>query len=68
MSTSTTLLHSSLPWRKATYSGQGNCVEVAPSGNLIAVRDSKNVDGPVLLYSRAAWRRFILDLKARPSD
>lgn len=59
---------SPLSWRKATHSGQGNCVEVAPSGDLIAVRDSKNTGGPVLLYSRTAWARFILDLKIKPLD
>ena len=43
-------------WRKSSFSGGsgGNCVEVA--GNLpgvIAVRDSKDPGGPVLLYPGA---------------
>lgn len=41
-------------WRKSRYSGSngGNCVEVA--GNLpgiVAVRDSKDPDGPVLIFT-----------------
>jgi hypothetical protein len=54
-------------WRKSSRSGTqgGNCVEVA--GNLagvVAVRDSKDPTGPVLTFSPAAWRAFILSLTA----
>ncbi|XVQ85669.1 DUF397 domain-containing protein [Microbispora siamensis] len=53
-------------WRKSTRSGAngGNCVEVA--GNLrgvIAVRDSKNPDGPKLLFTPSEWRAFIGGVK-----
>jgi hypothetical protein len=45
-------------WRKSSHSGgTGNCVEVA--GNLpgiMAVRDSKDPDGPTLVLALAAWR------------
>ena len=44
-------------WRKSSYSGQSqNCVEVAD--NLrggVAVRDSKDPDGPALVLAPAAW-------------
>ncbi|MBG0814835.1 DUF397 domain-containing protein [Planomonospora sp. ID82291] len=47
-------------WRKSSYSTDGgNCVEVA--GNLpgvVAVRDSKDPDGPVLTFSPDQWRAF----------
>ena len=54
-------------WRKSSYSGNGggNCVEVArnlPGG--VAVRDSKNPDGPVLIVSKDKWARFITHLRA----
>jgi hypothetical protein len=54
-------------WRKSSRSGGngGDCVEVA--GNLpdvVAVRDSKDPTGPVLTFSPAAWRAFILSLTA----
>ncbi len=35
-------------WRKSSYSEKENCVEVAFGPAAVAVRDSKNVDGPVL--------------------
>lgn len=58
-------------WRKSSYSGSngGNCVEVAAlPGNVLAVRDSKNPDGPVLTFSRAEWRTFTTTLKTGPLD
>ena len=54
-------------WRKSSYSGNGggDCVEVArdlPGG--IAVRDSKNPDGPVLIISRDEWASFIARIRS----
>lgn len=53
-------------WRKSTYSsstGQ-NCVEVATNlPDIVAVRDSRNLEGPKLLISPANWRSFIRRLK-----
>jgi hypothetical protein len=54
-------------WRKSTYSsstGQ-NCVEVATNRpGIVAIRDSKDPDGPGLLISAAEWRAFVRDLRA----
>ncbi|MEU5992087.1 DUF397 domain-containing protein [Spirillospora sp. NPDC047418] len=51
---------SNATWRKATHSGEngGNCVELADvaGASVVAVRDSKDPDGPVLLLTRAALR------------
>jgi hypothetical protein len=58
-------------WRKSSYSGSngGNCVEVAAlPGNVLAVRDSKNPDGPALTFSRAEWRTFTTTLKTGALD
>ena len=53
-------------WRKSSYSGSngGDCVEVAvlPGRNL-AVRDSKDPDGPRLTFTPAEWRTFTAALK-----
>ena len=53
-------------WRKSTRSNSqgGQCVEVA--GNLagvIAVRDSKDPNGPALLIGPAAFAAFTATLK-----
>lgn len=48
-------------WRKSSHSGEegGNCVEVAAFSNGVAVRDSKNPSGPVLVFPPDAWRSFL---------
>jgi hypothetical protein len=46
-------------WRKASYSGAngGGCVEVAQlPPAVVAVRDSKDPDGPKLAFSPEDWR------------
>lgn len=45
-------------WRKSTYSTSngGNCVELADAAGAVAVRDSKDPDGPVLLLTHTALR------------
>jgi Domain of unknown function (DUF397) len=53
-------------WRKSTYSNNGGaCVEVAsnPPGT-VAVRDSKNSDGPALTFTADSWRTLIDDMKS----
>jgi hypothetical protein len=54
-----------LQWRKATYSSGngGNCVEVAAAGRSIAVRDSKDPDGPRLVFGAPAWESFAAEVK-----
>ncbi|MFE7772540.1 DUF397 domain-containing protein [Streptomyces sp. NPDC057445] len=48
-------------WRKSTYSGDtgGDCIEVAPQPCRIAVRDSKNPEGPVFAVAPTAFAAFI---------
>jgi hypothetical protein len=54
-------------WRRSTYSGAngGNCVEVGDTANVVAVRDSKDADGPRLSVGSAAWKAFTEQLKSR---
>jgi len=53
--------HTGPTWRRSSYSNtQGNqCVEVAVIGDRIALRDSKDPNGPVLTFSKAEWRQFV---------
>ena len=54
-------------WRKSSYSGNngGNCVEVADNlPNTIAVRDSKDPDGPALILSADQWAGFIARIRS----
>jgi Domain of unknown function (DUF397) len=60
---------SSVNWRKSSYSGSGGqqngCVEVArrlPGG--VAVRDSKDPDGPRVIFTPADWQAFTRQVKA----
>lgn len=51
-------------WRKSTYSPDAsNCVEVATTPATILIRDSKDVAGPRLGLSSAAWATFIVYAK-----
>jgi hypothetical protein len=48
-------------WQKSSRSGPftDNCVEVAFVGGIIAVRDSKNADGPALVFTPNEWDAFV---------
>jgi hypothetical protein len=54
-------------WRKASRSSSngGACVEVARNlPGIVAVRDSKDPDSPVLAVSRDDWADFITHIQA----
>ncbi|HEV2452210.1 MAG TPA: DUF397 domain-containing protein [Streptosporangiaceae bacterium] len=56
-------------WRKSSYSASmGDCLEVAPAGNAVLVRDSRDKGGPVLLVAAAPWRAFLAAVKAAPVE
>lgn len=46
-------------WRKATRSGYNGCVEVGVVDGQIAVRDSKDRQGPVLMFTPHEWEAFL---------
>jgi hypothetical protein len=51
----------STAWRKSSLSDQAgsSCVEVGFASGGAAVRDSKNVAGPHLVFGTGAWREFV---------
>ena len=54
-------------WRKSSYSASngGDCVEVARTlPAAIAVRDSKDPDGPKLIFTKADWAAFTTAIRA----
>ncbi|MYT32739.1 MULTISPECIES: DUF397 domain-containing protein [unclassified Streptomyces] len=47
-------------WFKSSHSnGNGNCLEVAVLGEIVAARDSKQQSGPVVAIAADGWRAFI---------
>ena len=52
-------------WRTSSYSGSngGACVEVGTTGQAVAVRDSKDQDGPQLAFAADTWQAFTNQLK-----
>ncbi|MFJ7996743.1 DUF397 domain-containing protein [Streptomyces sp. NPDC096310] len=56
-------------WIKSSHSnGQSACVEAAlDSTDVVPVRDSKAVRGPILLFATTPWSAFVADLKQGPS-
>lgn len=57
-------------WRKSARSSDtgGMCVEVADLPGFVGIRDSKNPNGPKLLFTRSEWRAFVGGLKAGRFD
>ncbi len=57
-------------WRKSSRSGSHleECVEVARVARVVAVRDSKDPDGPVLAIDAQAWQCFLDSVKAREAS
>lgn len=48
-------------WRKSSSStdGSSECVEVAWTGEMVLVRDSKRRRGPVVTFAPAVWEGFL---------
>ena len=57
-------------WTKSTRSnGSGNCVECGRlPGGAMAVRDSKDRSGPVLVFAAAPWRAFVAGVRSGEFD
>ncbi|MGW2307019.1 DUF397 domain-containing protein [Actinomadura luteofluorescens] len=56
---------STVVWRKASRSSNngGDCVELGRVGDTVAIRDSKDPDGPKLLITPRTLRRLRATIK-----
>jgi hypothetical protein len=58
-------------WAKSSHSGGngGQCVEVASNlPGFVAVRDSKDPDGPKLIFTPDEWRAFAAGIRGGEFD
>jgi Domain of unknown function (DUF397) len=58
-------------WRKSSYSNAngGHCVQVALNlRDAVAVRDSKDQDGPTLAFAADQWEAFTARVKSGHFD
>ena len=57
-------------WGKSRRSnGSANCVEVARNlPGIVAVRDSKDPDGPALVFTPDEWRAFAAGIRGGEFD
>jgi hypothetical protein len=58
-------------WLKSSYTGAngGNCVEVARNlPGVVAVRDSKDRGGPVLVFTAEEWQAFTAGIRGTEFD
>ena len=55
-------------WRKSSYSNGsgGACIEIADGfAGIVPVRDSKDPDGPALVFAAESWSVFVSAVKDR---
>jgi hypothetical protein len=46
-------------WHKSSKSASNGCVEVARVAGRVAVRDSKDQESPILLFTAFEWDAFL---------
>ncbi|MFG2250758.1 DUF397 domain-containing protein [Spirillospora sp. NPDC048823] len=59
------------PWRKSSHSSgsEGQCVEVAAlASQMVAMRDSKDPDGPMLSIAPSAWVSLLRGIRTGSFD
>lgn len=47
-------------WEKSSFcNGASSCVEITETADAVGVRDSKDPNGPVLVFTKKEWAAFI---------
>jgi len=55
-------------WLRSARCTNGSCVEVAFLDGKVAVRDSKDKDGPVLWFTSSEWNVFLKNVRNGNGD
>ncbi len=57
-------------WFKSSYSSgaEGNCLEAAGLSLEVGIRDSKDKEGPALVFPRSTWTAFVAGVCAGELD
>jgi hypothetical protein len=55
-------------WKRSSWCSSASCVEVAMVDEKVAMRDSKDLSIPALLYAPEVWQRFVSRAKAGEFD
>ncbi|REE96341.1 DUF397 domain-containing protein [Thermomonospora umbrina] len=55
-------------WRKSSYTADGQCVELADLVPHVAVRDSKDPNGPALVFPSSEFANALRRIKAERHD
>jgi hypothetical protein len=55
-------------WRTSTFCDLNGCIEVALLDGRVAVRDSKDPAGPVLLFTPNEWEAFLAGARTGEFD
>ena len=55
-------------WRKSSRSQYNNCVEVCFVGDSVPLRNSRDPDGPVLVFTAPEWDAFVEGVKRGEFD
>lgn len=53
-----------LIWRTSSYCESSSCIEVAVGVDRVYLRDSKDPDGAVLIFSRRVWEEFVRSVRS----
>ena len=55
-------------WLTSSFCGTSTCVQAATIRGMVAIRDSKIQDSPVLEFSKDEFRAFVKGIKAGEFD
>lgn len=58
----------SIEWRTSRRCDSNTCVEMASVGGAVAMRDGKDPNGAVLIFSRDDWTAFVAGVRAGEFD